>query len=283
MLPRLSAFIFAALPVINAAFADASMQSERMETVDIELEDITLVGRYYQAQGTERGPAVIMLHGWNWPDNDPSAGLVSAVPEFQRAGYSVLIPSMRGWRPTGGVDDCAGKQVADVLQAIEWIGRQPRVDADQIFLVGFSQGGQVALLAATHNPPVRAVAAFAPVVDPGSWGSETNINGIRDYVMEECGGPAGWRSRNVMSRADKIQQPLLLVHGDLDRRVPTQQSIGLYRKLVELDRHVQLRLIAGAEHDQDAVLRPRIAIDFFRKIIGDDHAQSSASTLLPMP
>ena len=259
------------------------MQREQMETVDIELKDITLVSRYYQTESTGRSPAVIVLHGWSWPDNDPSAGLVSIAPAFHRAGYSVLIPSMRGWPPTGGVDDCAGKQVEDVLQAIEWLGRQPRVDAEQIFLVGFSQGGQVALLAATHHAPVRAVAAFAPVVDPGSWGNDTNISGIRDYVMEECGGPAGWRSRNVMSRTDKIQPPLLLVHGDIDRRVPTQQSIGLYRKLVGLGRQVEFRLIAGAEHDQDAVLQPRLAIDFFRRTVRDDPQQSSTSTPLPIP
>jgi dipeptidyl aminopeptidase/acylaminoacyl peptidase len=268
-LSRLTALIIAALSVIHAAFDDASVQGKPMVKVEIELEDMTLAGRYFPTNRTDQGPAVIMLHGWSWPDNDPSAGLASVAPVFQRAGYAVLVPSMRGWPPTGGVDDCAGKQVDDVLQAVEWLGRQPGVDADQLLLVGFSQGGQVALLAATYDAPVQAVAAFAPVVDPGTWGDETNINGIRDYVMEECGGPAGWRSRNVMSRADRLQLPLLLVHGDADRRVPTRQSIGLYRKLVELDRPVQLRLIPGAEHDQDAVLQPQLAIDFFRSMTGD--------------
>ena len=244
-----------------------------MVKVDIELDDIALAVRYYPADRAGRAPAVIMLHGWSWPDNDPSAGLASVALVFQRAGYSVLVPSMRGWPPTGGVDDCAGKQVDDVLHAIEWLGRQPGVDADLIFLVGFSQGGQVALLAATLDAPVQAVAAFAPVVDPGRWGDETNINGIRDYVVEECGGPAGWRTRNVMSRADRLQLPLMLVHGDADRRVPTRQSIGLYRKLLELDRPVQLKLIRAAEHDQDAVLQPQLAIDFFRSITGDGNGQ----------
>ena len=88
--------------------------------------------------------------------------------------------------------------------------------------------------------------------------------------MEECGGIDGWPARSAMHRADSLRQPLLLVHGDADLRVPTQQSISLYKKLVELQRPVQLELIPGAEHDQDKVLRPQLAIDFFRDMAGLD-------------
>jgi dipeptidyl aminopeptidase/acylaminoacyl peptidase len=126
------------------------------------------------------------------------------------------------------------------LQTLEWLGRQPAVDPDKLFLAGFSQGGQIALLAATRGAPVQAVAAFAPVVDPGSWGEQTNIDGIRGYVMDECGGPAGWRSRCALLAAGTLVKPLLLVHGDADRRVPTQQSIKLYQDLSAAQRPVQL-------------------------------------------
>lgn len=239
-----------------------------VRTVTIDVDGITLRARLYPAVTSAPGAGLVLLHGWNWPDNDPATGLVAPAREFQRAGFTVLVPSMRGWPPSGGVDDCAGKQVNDVLQALEWLGQQPEVDMEQRYLAGFSQGGQVALLAASHDAPVQGVAAFAPVVDPGSWGQATSIGGIREYVMKECGGPDGWRSRNVMNRVGSLRQPLLLVHGDADLRVPTQQSISLYKKLVELQRPVQLALIPGAEHDQDKVLRPQLAIDFFRDMAG---------------
>lgn len=263
MMRRWYTIFLLSLVVTEMAYAVPFYQASITRIVAIDLSEITLSARLYPASNSEPGPAIVLLHGWTWPENDPSTGLVEAAAEFQRAGYTVLVPVMRGWRPSGGADDCAGKQVDDVLQALEWLSAQPGVDARRLFLVGFSQGGQVALLAATHNAPVRAVAAFAPVVDPGSWARETNIDGIRDYVMEECGGPAGWSSRSALSRAGALIQPLLLVHGDADLRVPTQQSINLYQKLIELQRPVQLKFIHGAEHDQDAVLQPQMAIDFF--------------------
>ena len=74
----------------------------------------------------------------------------------------------------------------------------------------------------------------------------------------------------MLLAADTITQPLLLVHGDADRRVPTQQSIKLFQELTNAQRPVQIRLIAGAEHDLDAVVQPQLAIDFFMNNIGDE-------------
>ena len=110
------------------------------------------------AHGSQPRPAIVLLHGWTWPENDPSWGMVSVALEFQQAGFTVLVPIMRGWAPSGGRDDCAGEQVDDALRALAWLGQQGQVDADNLFLAGYSQGGQVALLAAAQNAPVRAVA-----------------------------------------------------------------------------------------------------------------------------
>lgn len=244
-----------------------------MRAVEINIPELTLSARFYPVKRASEAPAILLLHGWSWPHNDPSAGVVDAARDFQAAGYAVLTPTMRGWPPTGGIDDCAGQQVDDALVLLEWLGRQSGIDRSRRYLAGFSQGGQVALLAASRAAPVRAVAAFAPVVDPGSWGEETRVDGIRDYVKQECGGKEGWPARSALHRADLLQQPLLLVHGDDDRRVPTAQSVRLYQKLVELQRPVRLQLIPGAAHDQDAVLQPQLAIDFFRSVTLKDQQQ----------
>jgi dipeptidyl aminopeptidase/acylaminoacyl peptidase len=233
--------------------------------VSIELDDIMLISRYYPANTTSTGPAVLLLHGWDWPDVDPARYMQLAAKEFQRRGYTVLLPTMRGWPPTGSNDDCAGRQVDDALQALTWLAGQPEVDESRLYLSGFSQGGQVALLAAARNAPVRATAAFAPVVDPESWGKETNIEGIREYVMEECGGPEGWAQRSVHSY-DAIPGPFLLVHGDEDLRVPTRQSIELYNRHNGKSAAAKIVLLPGSTHDMDEVLQPELAIEYFQFI-----------------
>ena len=60
---------------------------------------------------------------------------------------------MRGWAPSGGADDCGLRQPDDVARAVEWMRTLPGVLADRVALVGFSQGGQVALLTAVRDTP----------------------------------------------------------------------------------------------------------------------------------
>jgi dipeptidyl aminopeptidase/acylaminoacyl peptidase len=231
-------------------------------TVTIQLDDITMFARYYPAHDVGNAPALLLLHGWGWPDIDPATYMDTAAKDFQNRGYTVLLPTMRGWWPTGGSDDCAGRQVDDALKALDWLAAQPEVDATRLYLSGFSQGGQVALLAAARHAPVRATAAYAPVVDPETWGRETNVEGIRDYVLDECSGPDGWKQRSVHSY-NAIPTPFLLVHGDEDRRVPTRQSIDLYSNQHNSNDAAEIVLLPGRTHDMSEVLIPELAIRFF--------------------
>lgn len=215
-------------------------------------------------------PAVLLLHGWHLPDDRPASGMQGYADAFLNAGYAVIVPTLRGWSPTGGVDDCAGEQVNDVLQALDWVSNLPDVNAHRLYLVGYSQGAQIALLAASRGAQVRAVAAFAPVSGIASWGAETTYPGIRDYVQEECGGPDGWPSRDPLAAAGGLRLPVLLVHGSKDKRVPTEQSVSLYRRLRELDRPVRLKVLPDTGHYIGAVLRPELAISFFRDLGAGD-------------
>jgi dipeptidyl aminopeptidase/acylaminoacyl peptidase len=52
--------------------------------------------------------------------------------------------------------------------------------------------------------------------------------------------------------AEKIGAAVLLIHGDRDTRVPTEQSIWMQRALQKANRTVDLQLIAGAEHGFDS-------------------------------
>jgi len=223
---------------------------------------LKMVSDYYPPlRGT--APGLLLLHGWDWPERSPAASLSDYAREFQRAGYAVLTPNMRGWPPTGGRDDCGGRQVDDSMAALRWLGARRSVDPERLFIAGYSQGGQVALLTATRGARVRAVVAFAPVTELQSWGEHTDTPGIRGYLHAECGGPAGWSGRSAVAQETGQLPPLLLVHGDADRRVPTSQSLNLYRRLRNDRVDAELRLLPGVGHAIDAVLIPRRAIEFF--------------------
>ena len=91
-------------------------------------------------------------------------------------------------------------------------------------------GGQVALLAAAHKPPIRAVASFFAPTDLARWREANPF--IRDYLDDLC-GPEGLPVRSPILRVAQIDAPVLLIHGDRDENVPVEQTQAMAEALQE--------------------------------------------------
>jgi dipeptidyl aminopeptidase/acylaminoacyl peptidase len=233
---------------------------------------VTLGGSLFRPSVTDRPvPAIIVLHGW------AEAGIPGA-PRVERAarrlaeeGYVALALSLRGWPNSGGRDDCGLEQPSDVQKAADWLASLPGVDPDRIGVLGFSQGGQVALLAGALSKRIKAIVAYYPVTDIQRWGATTSHSGIRDsYVPRVCEPGGHWRS--PVNVASKIEAAVLLIHGDQDTRVPTEQSLRMQEALRKANRQVDMQLIGGAAHgftsSQDAQAWP-LALKFFATHLGE--------------
>jgi dipeptidyl aminopeptidase/acylaminoacyl peptidase len=222
---------------------------------------ITQGGILHRADTAEPRPAVIVLHGWQSANTNGALVVEARARQYAADGYHALALSMRGWPPSGGADDCGLRQPDDVARAAEWLRGLPGVHADRIGLVGFSQGGQVARLAAARDARVRAVVAWFPVTDVAGWKTTTTNADIPGYVTAVC-EPGGTESRSPVTRATSIAAPVLLVHGDADTRVPTEQSVVMRNALAAAGRRVQLFLVPGAQHGftaaEDVMARPVI-------------------------
>jgi dipeptidyl aminopeptidase/acylaminoacyl peptidase len=133
------------------------------------------------------------------------------------------------------------------------------VQGENIAVVGFSQGGQVALLTAAKDPRLRAVAAYYPVTDVARWKTTTTNPDIPGYVSAVC-EPGGSAARSPLLRSNEISVPVLLVHGDQDTRVPTDQSVLLHAALTQAGRQADLFIVPGAQHGftaaEEALARP---------------------------
>ena len=192
-------------------------------------------------------PAVIVVHGYQPNGTNGAATVEARAKRLSEDGYIALAMSMRGWPPSGGSDDCGLRQPDDVVQVVNWLKGEPGVDAGHVGLIGFSQGGQVVLLAAARGAPVQAVVAYFPVTDIARWKETTSFATIPDYITQVC-EPGGVSPRSPVAQAALIASPVLLVHGDADTRVPTEQSLLLEGRLKSFGRAVDLRLIPGAQH-----------------------------------
>jgi dipeptidyl aminopeptidase/acylaminoacyl peptidase len=190
--------------------------------------------------------AIIVLHGWAEQGVPGAPRVENWARRLSEQGYVALALSMRGWPPSTGRDDCGAEQPDDVIRAAEWLAALPGVNADRIGVLGFSLGGQVALLAGARTERIKAIVAYFPITDVQRWRSTTNNAGIRDiYVPRVCGAGDSNSPVNVVA---KIRAPVLLIHGDRDKVVPTEQSLRMREALQEARRYVELLVIGGGEH-----------------------------------
>ena len=122
------------------------------ETVHFTAEDgVTLAGWYIPSQN---GAAVILLHGYD----GNRLGMLEHSNFLARHGYGVLLYDLRGHGESGGNERAVGwPDVQDVAAAITFLTGQPDVKANQIGILGFSLGGQVAIRAASELENIQAV------------------------------------------------------------------------------------------------------------------------------
>ncbi len=226
----------------------APLSPGRLE-VSIAVGGLILGGILYRPETIEARAAIIVLHGWQPAGTNGAATVEARARRFADQGYVALALAMRGWPPSGGTDDCGLRQPDDVVSAASWLRNQPGVVGDRVAVVGFSQGGQVALLAAARDPRIRAVAAYFPVTDVGRWKTTTTHPDIPTYITAVC-EPGGVAARSPIAEPGRLTAPVLLVHGDRDTRVPTEQSELLSaaaRSAASLP--TELLIVPGAQHN----------------------------------
>jgi len=144
----------------------------------------------------------------------------------------VLKPNFRGSSGYGDAFMASGyrqwglKMQDDIIDGLDWMVEQGYTDPKRVCIVGGSYGGYTALVAAYKTPKrFKCAVSFAGVTDL----NELN----RQWRNYEAGaGFAGQRLQSGKVRdqnspilnVDKISVPLLIVHGDVDRRVMIEQS-----------------------------------------------------------
>ena len=167
-------------------------------------------------------------------------------------GYVVFRLDNRGsWRRerkfTDAIYNNMGKhEVEDQLTGIDWLGKQPFVDARRIGVFGWSYGGFMTLrLLAAGSNKIAAGAAVAPVTDWALYDTH--------YTERYMGGtPKGdalaYKNGGVFAHLDGLKSPLLLVHGMADDNVLFTNSTRLIDELVNRGVQFDLMTYPGAKH-----------------------------------
>ncbi len=108
-------------------------------------------------------PLLVILHSWS-AGYTQHAGIPFAIWAKDN-GWAVIAPDFRGANDN---PDALGSDLAvqDAVDAIDYAIAQGGVDADRVYVVGYSGGGMMALLLAGRHPDkVDAVSAWGPPHD----------------------------------------------------------------------------------------------------------------------
>lgn len=129
-----------------------------------------------------------------------------------------------------------GNSVKDIQALLDWIEKQPDLDASQIYLQGGSYGGFIVLSTALQEPlRIKGVIAEYPLVSIRSYLAQSWID---EFAKNEYGDP---KDEILMKKLDELSPlnnasqwnkiPLFLTRGKLDSRSLEKDVIDLKTQL----------------------------------------------------
>jgi dipeptidyl aminopeptidase/acylaminoacyl peptidase len=158
---------------------------------------------------------------------------------FAAAGFVVVMPNPRGSTGYGQkfTDDInadwGGKVYDDIMAVTDFVAQQPWADSDRFAAAGGSYGGYMVNWLLGHTDRFKAFVSHAGVFDLRSMAGETEE--LWFVKWEFKGMP--WENPEVYERwspsnfINEFKTPTLVIHGELDYRVPVGQGLQLFTGL----------------------------------------------------
>ena len=262
-----------ALEVVREDIAAVSSRSVTISRtndtpISIPSNGFSLVGTLSRPMQTSapRLPAVVLVGGSGQSDRDGLAGGVPVLGQIAdalaTAGYIVVRYDKRGIGQSGGRAEAASltDYADDVRAAVKVLGDRKDVDPKRITVIGYSEGGIVALMAAAKDKKIAAVGLLATpgisgadvilaqqkrMLDRSQMTAEEKLAKVDEQKMIHqaviTGKGLDKLPPNVRRSVDtpefqslllsdpaklipQVRQPLLIVQGSLDTQVEPQNA-----------------------------------------------------------
>ena len=176
------------------------------------------------------GPQGAWGHSWSYRWN-PQV--------FANAGFVVVMPNPRGSTGYGQKftdevsDDWGGKVYDDIMAVVDKIEAEPWADKERFAAAGGSFGGYMVNWMLGHTNRFKAFVSHAGVFDLRSMAGETEELWFVNWEFK--GMP--WDQPETYSKwspsyfVKDFKTPTLVLHGELDYRVPVGQGMQLFTGL----------------------------------------------------
>lgn len=205
-------------------------------------------------------PAVLLVHGGGWSSGDRS----------QLKGYGILL-GRQGYVCVASEYRLSGEaqwpaQIHDVKAALRWMRANSErlgIDPERIAISGNSAGGHLVLIAggtanlaefegeggnAGVDTKVAAVISFYP---PTDFGAPEKLSQAVAALMGSNKSAEAVRGASPVNWAKSEFPPTVLLHGNKDEVVSVNDSLKMYRALVEAGVSTELHVFADQPHAFD--------------------------------
>lgn len=190
---------------------------------------------FFQSKSNQKRPLLVGLHTWSF---DRFNQIENMLPFCEKYDFNLLLPEFRGanLQSNPNCRQACGSELAkqDIKDAIDYLVAKGLVDGENIFLLGLSGGGHMALLMAAMCPEYfKAIGAFVPITDLSRWVQENDY--YRPHVLACCNHDEEvLRKRSPITYLDSIAKAnLKIFHGKRDPVVPVTHSVTLFNAILE--------------------------------------------------
>ncbi len=201
--------------------------------------------------GGVKFPVIIYNRGGNREFGKISDRDLEYLSYLAANNYVVLASQYRGNDGGEGIEEFGGSDVNDVLNLISLARSLAFTDPDKIAMLGYSRGGMMTYLAIKRGAEIRAAAVVGGITDLEQTYVERE-EGMKNVIKELVGmKERDWRERSAYYWPEKINVPILILHGEEDWRVKNSQAKKLSEKLKELGRDHELVIFPKGDHGLD--------------------------------
>ena len=215
----------------------------------------------FEAPTGSKPPLIVFSHGG--PTSHVSPGLSINAQYFTSRGYAYCYPNYAGSTGYGRdyraqLDHHWGiKDVEDTISCVEYLASQGLIDGTKVGISGRSSGGYTTIQALCSFPKFFAAGVSLFGIgnlkalcedDPHKFESQ-----YANALVFPENATAEEKEKILFERspclhADRIESPLLLLQGDIDRVVPLEQSAEMERVLKGKGADVKMVVFEGEGH-----------------------------------
>jgi len=193
----------------------------------------------YGFVASKKYPVLMLIHGGPEGNWGYSWTYRWNAQVFAAAGYVVVEPNPRGSTGYGQkfIDDIntdwGGKPFDDIMAVTDQAAALPYADADRMVAAGGSYGGYMADWIEGHTSRFKAIISHDGVYD---LTSEFGATEELWFPLWEMGGtpwdkPEDYAKFSPSTYVKDFKTPMLVIHGELDFRVPYTQGLQLFTAL----------------------------------------------------